>query len=527
MLRKFCYYSFLLFLTMTLVSCNKEANRKVDSQESIGEMKNEVKEKVEKFQPALAVGKNVGNGNPLVSHKFGADPYALVFENRVYIYTTADTIEKDSEGNVKDNTYASINKLSVISSDDLVNWTDHGFIHAAGPNGAAKWATQSWAPAITHKKISGKDQFFLYFANNASGIGVLTSDSPLGPWVDPIGKPLIGRHSPEAKGVTWLFDPAVLVDDDGTGYLYYGGGLQEGEWESPNTARVIQLGDDMISLVGEPEVIPAPFMFENAGINKIKDKYYYTYCSNFYNGERPEGSPPAGEIAYMVSDSPMGPWTYKGTILKNPGHFFGVGGNNHHVIFEWHNQLYIAYHAQTLAKAMGIVKGYRSTHLNYVNMNEDGTIQEIVADYKGVEQLQTLNPYKKVEAETIGWQAGVNTEPVAIEMLEENSLANRVLSDVHDGDWVGLSKVDFGDRGAQLFIASILAGEVDSTIELHLDSPGGTLIGTLSIPAQEESQYEEYETTISAAQGVHDLYLVFRGEKDRELLKLDYWKFTE
>src|SRR5690606_9661672 len=257
----------------------------------------------------------------------------------VYIYTTADTIEKDSEGNVKDNTYASINKLSVISSDDLVNWTDHGFIHAAGPNGAAKWATQSWAPAITHKKISGKDQFFLYFANNASGIGVLTSDSPLGPWVDPIGKPLIGRHSPEAKGVTWLFDPAVLVDDDGTGYLYYGGGLPEGEWENPNTARVIQLGDDMISLVGEPEVIPAPFMFENAGINKIKDKYYYTYCSNFYNGERPEGSPPAGEIAYMVSDSPMGPWTYKGTILKNPGHFFGVGGNNHHVIFEWHNQL--------------------------------------------------------------------------------------------------------------------------------------------------------------------------------------------
>src|SRR5690606_38069765 len=261
-------------------------------------------------------------------------------------------------------------------------------------------------------------------------------------------------------------------------------------------------------------------------INKIKDKYYYTYCSNFYNGERPEGSPPAGEIAYMVSDSPMGPWTYKGTILKNPGHFFGVGGNNHHVIFEWHNQLYIAYHAQTLAKAMGIVKGYRSTHLNYVNMNEDGTIQEIVADYKGVEQQQTFNPYKKVEAETIGWQAGVNTKPIAIELLEENSLANRVLSNLHDGDWVGLSKVDFGERGAQRFIASILAGEVDSTLELRLDSPGGTLIGTLSIPAQEESQYEEYETTITGALGDLVLSHVFRGEIVKILNMMDYQIFT-
>ncbi len=114
--------------------------------------------------PATAVGKLPSNGNPLVSHKFGADPYALVYGGRVYLYMTNDVLENDADGNVKDNTYGNINKISVISSDDLVNWTDHGEIQVAGPQGAAKWATQSWAPAATHKAIDGKDKFFLAYS---------------------------------------------------------------------------------------------------------------------------------------------------------------------------------------------------------------------------------------------------------------------------------------------------------------------------------------------------------------------------
>lgn len=84
---------------------------------------------------------------------------------------------------------------------------------------------QFWAPAIAHKVIDGKDKFFLYFANNASSIGVLTADSPIGPWTDPLGKSFINSSIPGTSGVVWMFDPAVLVDDDGTGYLYFGGGF--------------------------------------------------------------------------------------------------------------------------------------------------------------------------------------------------------------------------------------------------------------------------------------------------------------
>lgn len=481
--------------------------------------------KIGALESAEAIGKLPGNGNPVVAHKFGADPYALVHDGRVYLYNTNDVLEYDGEGEVKDNTYGNINKLSVISSDDLINWTDHGVINVAGPQGAAKWATQSWAPAAAHKKINGKDQFFLYFANNASGIGVLTSDSPTGPWVDPIGKPLISRNMPAAAGVTWLFDPAVLVDEDGTGNLYYGGGVPEGKHEMPNTARVIQLGEDMVSVVGEAAAIPAPFMFEDAGINKVGGVYYYTYCSNFYDGARPEGSPPAGEIAYMTSDNPMGPWTYQGPILKNPGHFFGVGGNNHHVIFQFHDAWYIAYHAQTLSKAMGVPKGYRSTHLNKVHFAEDGSISEISANMQGVEPVKPFDPFVMTSAATMAWSAGVSTQPLAAEDADREPV-KMVVSDIHDGDWTAVAQADFG-TGASSFSSWVASEVAGSTIELRLDAPDGKLIGVLDVPQTGSlQQWEEAKTSIKGTEGIHDLYFIFRGKRETELFRLSAWQFS-
>lgn len=471
------------------------------------------------YQLKQATGKVAPNGNPLVAHRYGADPYALVYGDRVYLYMTNDALEYDENGTVKENSYSSINTITVISSADLVNWTDHGPIPVAGPQGAAKWATQSWAPAAVHKVIDGKDKFFLYFANNASGIGVLSSDSPVGPWVDPIGEALILRSTPGVEDVTWLFDPAVLVDEDGKGYIYFGGGVPEGQFAEPGTARVMPLGDDMISVVGTAQVIPAPYMFEDAGIHKWNGTYYYTYCSNFYKGERAEGSPPAGEIAYMTSSSPMGPWTYQTTILKNPGHFFGVSGNNHHAIFQFRDSWYIAYHAQTLSKAQGIANGYRSTHLNRLAHNEDGSIQEIHADYEGVPQLGRLNPYERIPAATMGWSAGVKTE-----YLAEGGV--QAVTDTESGGWIGLSGVDFGS-GADAFQASVLGLEAGGVLELHLDDPAGPLIGKLTVPAADGAQqWAELKTEVQGAAGIHALYLVFAGESGKGLFKLADWQFT-
>jgi arabinoxylan arabinofuranohydrolase len=476
-----------------------------------------------------AIGKAPQNGNPVIAHKFGADPYALVFRNRVYMYMTSDTLEYDMDGLLQKNSYKSINCITIISSDDLLNWTDHGEVLVAGPQGAAPWATQSWAPAAAHQIIEGKDRFFLYFANNASGIGVLTAPTPVGPWTDPIGEALITRETPGVEEVTWLFDPAVLVDEDHRAYIYFGGGIPEGKAERPDTARVMRLGEDMTSVIGRAKAIPAPYMFEDAGIHKFNNTYYFTYCSNFYEGDRPEGSPPPGEIAYMTSSQPMGPWTYRGCILKNPGHFFGVGGNNHHAIFQFADYWYIAYHAQTLSQAMDAPEGYRSTHLNRINFDTaDGHIHEVCADVQGVDQVKFFDPYEGVTVTTMGWSAGVKTEKLNLDDSVSSTESEVVITaNMGSGSWIALSKVDFGHEGAASFSATISNGGGDGVLELRLDQPDGQFIGQLLVEASDVNHpWLDYLTSVSNAQGIHDLYIVVNGsESVKPDISIRQWKF--
>ncbi len=478
-----------------------------------------------------AYAKVPGCSNPLITHKYGADPYALVYGGRVYIYMTSDTLVYDEEGKVTEVKYSIINKISVISSADMVNWTDHGEISVAGPNGIAKWANNSWAPAIAHKTINGKEKFFLYFANNGSGIGVLTGDSPIGPWIDPLGEAMISQETPGIKGVWWLFDPAVLVDDDGTGYLYCGGGIPNDQnptpedIANPKTGRVMKLEEDMIHIVGSAETIDAPYMFEDSGIHKYKHKYYYSYCSNFA-GVHPEGAPPKGEIAYMVSDNAMGPFTYVGTILKNPSELFGVGGNNHHAIFEFNGQWYITYHAQTLDKAIsGKARGYRSTHINKLEYYEDGLIKEVKGDMAGVAQLAYLNPFEINEAETIAWNSGISTEKCSAEGRFYDG-TNLNVTSISNGAWISVAKADFGENGAVLFKASV-ASTVGGKIEIHVDSHNGELMGTLEVNSTGgEQNWRILETSVKNIKGIHDIYFIFSGEEgNANLFSIDYWQF--
>ena len=157
--------------------------------------------------------KKAGENNPLYTQRFGADPGVMEYNGRLYVYTTDDIVERNSAGQVAENTYGKIKTINCISSDDLVNWTDHGRIPVAGSSGIAKWAQNSWAPCAAHKTIDGKEKFFLYFCNGGNGIGVLAADDPAGPWRDELGHLLITRSTPNCANVTWLFDPAVMVDD--------------------------------------------------------------------------------------------------------------------------------------------------------------------------------------------------------------------------------------------------------------------------------------------------------------------------
>lgn len=487
----------------------------------------------EKYLNTKALAKKLGYSNPLVTTDFGADPYAIVYDGRVYVYMTSDDYEYDANGNLKGNSFGYIKTLRIISSDDMVNWTDHGEIKVAGKEGAAKWASHSWAPAIAYKQIDGKDKFFLYFANDASGIGVLEADTPLGPWKDPIEKPLLTGKTPGCEGVVWCFDPAVLVDDDGSAYIYFGGGVPEGKQNNPKTARVAKLGDDMISIDGAAKEIDAPCMFEDSGIFKYGDKYYYSYCSNFISPHK-DGYPGYGTICYMVSDDPMGPFTYAGEVFANPQVWFGVGGNNHHATFVYEGKSYFIYHAQTLSKAQEeaqglpsgtLTKGYRSTHIDPIELNSDGTIRPISGTYAGISQLKTINPYERIEAETVAWNAGIKIA----DCTEEGKLFkdfNRQITDLQGGDWTSIAQAAFGDRGATEFTVKA-ASKSGGQIEIRMDSPEGALVGTVNVEATgSEDTFKEFSCKLDRITDTHNVFLVFKGDA-KNLMNVDYYSFGE
>ncbi len=453
--------------------------------------------------------KKEGDNNPLYTQRYGADPGVMEYNGRVYVYMTNDIYEYNSDGSIGENTFSKINQINCISSDDMVNWTDHGIINVAGSNGVAKWANNSWAPCAAHKKINGKEKFFLYFCNNASSIGVLTSDSPTGPWKDELGGAIVTKSTPNCADVAWLFDPAVMVDDDGTGYLAFGGGNPNNEWAHPKTARIAKLSDDMLSLDGTPVTIDAPYLFEDGGINKIGDKYYYTYCSNFNTDGNPYGLNGAA-IQYMVSDNPLGPYTYGGQMFKSPGDYIGGEyggnwGNNHHSIVTFNGQNYLFYHARTVKNALGIKGDYRSPQVDKITVN--GTALSATGTMTGVEQLKTVNPYQTIQAENMSNQSNG---------ISVSGLGNTTVSG-SKGDWIKISGVNISNGVKNITVKA--SSKNGAAIKVCTKSPTGTAIGYVEVPAG--GQMEEITVPVDSISGEQDLYFLFSDE-----LEFDYWYFS-
>lgn len=458
--------------------------------------------------------KKQGEHNPVMTQRFGADPYALVYDGRVYLYMTGDTFIRDENGEVMENVYSQIDRINVISSEDLVNWTDHGTVYAAGQM-AQRVGEKFMGAAAACKEIDGVMKFFLYFANGGNGIAVLEADSPTGPFTDRLGKPLISRQTPACSDVTWLFDPAVLVDDDGEAYLYFGGGIPNADMAAnPGTARVVQLGGDMQSLRGTPVVIAdVPYLFEDSGINKINGRYYYSYCSNFSIPEEQVSSLgfDKGEILVMTSTNPMGPFELVGPILKNPGWFFGLEGNNHHCMFQFMDQWYMAYHTRILEERMGILQNYRSTSIDSVQIDGNGRISSIQATREGVAQTQPFYPYCKHKAVTMAAMGGITTTQYGEDAVKYGS-GEMLLTGISDGSWIQLCGVDFGEKMVQCLEMTV-RGTQGGCVKAYLDSPHGTCLCETALIPGDTQEFTVCKGIVNRRlNGIHDLYFVFQGE---------------
>ena len=440
---------------------------------------------------------------PLFQTKYTADPSPLVVGDTLFLYTSHDASPEDiPDENEKSSAGFFMYDWLLWSTTDMVNWTEHGAVASlkdfpwrSRENGA--WAIQT---------VERNGKYYLYAPLHGHGIGVLESDSPYGPFKDPLGKPLVWDQS------NWFdIDPSVYTDDDGQAYMY---------WGNPHTFWA-KLGNDMTSLTSSVTKLPhIPNYQEGPWFYKRNGHYYLGFASTCC----PEA------LGYAMSDSPTGPWEWKGYIMKptprDRGNHPGICDyKGHSYVF---GQNYDLMHLETFEH-----HERRSVSATEITYNADGTIQEVPywLDQKPMKQLHWLNPYQRVEAETMAWGYGLKTAKMGIpntgvvkDMPESTGKRNMYVFDINDGEYIRLRGVDFGKGAKQFAITSSAAANAGCTITLRLDSNNGPVVGTLAVKSTGSiEKYRTFTTKVKEATGVHDLYICFsRAQGD---IHLDWWRF--
>src|ERR1044071_5526295 len=374
--------------------------------------------------------------NPLIMDQFTADPTARVFEGRVYVYPSHDIAEPPGyTGRPK---WFVMEDYHVFSSENLTDWKDHGVIVTRND---VPWADQGayamWAPDAVFK--DGK--YYFYFpavpkvkeGGPGFRIGVAIADKPYGPF-KPLEAPITG-----VKGI----DPGVLIDKDGSAYLFY----------SLDKIFVVKLKPSMTEIDGEPRVIDnlpkkglqeGPFAFERNGI------YYLTYPHVANKIER---------LEYATSTSPMGPFEWKGVILDE-----SASGcwTVHHSLVDYKGQWYLFYHDRDLSP--GFDK-HRSIRADKLFFNPDGTIQKVTPTLRGVGLVDATSEIQ------IDRYSATSPEAIAVSFLDEaNPHAGWKTTFGAPKSWVRFNEVDFG-KGALKSVEVRAKAGGKSALEIHLNQP--------------------------------------------------------
>lgn len=428
--------------------------------------------------------------NPyLPNWEYIPDGEPRVFGDRIYVYGSHDR---------KDSIDFCDYKLKVWSApvSDPTKWVCHGDIFRSRDGhdspSDVDWTDELlFAPDVVER--GGKYYLYAYIVNAKGCVAV--ADRPEGPFR------LLSRYEydiPNHYDNGTFIDPGVLVDDDGRVYIYCG---YQGSY-------MCELKDNMYEAVPgsyKLDIIPTAEphrFFEACSPRKINGTYYLIY------------SPQRGScLDYATSDSPTGPFTYRGTIIDNGIDF--PGGNDHGSVCCVNGQWYIFYHRMTNGTIMS-----RRGCVERIEILPDGTIPQVEMTSLGFEE--SLNPYDFTQADTACVLKGGC-------YITETSVFERPIVNVTDGCVMGWKYFDFGEDFASktMQIRLKLRGTGSrGRVHVRLDSEDGEELGTVDFA--EDSGTDG--ARIKAATGRHAVFLVaesgyegwFAGEmKGRQLFMLD------
>lgn len=295
-------------------------------------------------------------GNPVVTHKYTCDPAALVYNDTLFIFSG-----EDFEGGQK--RYNILN-WCCFATTDMKNFWEY-----KTPLKATDFAWGETNAAWASQVIERNGKFYLYNSSQTTGIGVAVSNRPEGPYKDALGHALVTNDNSFGKSHSWrTIDPTVFVDDNGQAYLYWGNGA----------CWYVKLNEDMISYDKEFGVKEIAFegefdfpFTEAPWIHKKDGTYYLSFAIGF-----PE------RIAYAVSDSPEGPFEYKGIINEIAGN----SNTNHQSIIEYKGNWYFIYHNGGIQTDGGSFS--RSVCIDKISFDKEGNYIPIQMTTKGVDRVK-------------------------------------------------------------------------------------------------------------------------------------------
>ena len=412
--------------------------------------------------------------NPILpSWEYIPDGEPRVFGDRVYLYGSHDRAYADDFCDYK---------LKVWSAplNDLNNWTCHGHsfhTQADRDHESDTPHTDSflYAPDVIEK--DGKYYLYAYILGSQGAIGV--SDRPEGPF----RFLSTYKSAPEDAGDEGIYnDAGILVDDDGKVYVYYGFEHSHMNQLDPDTMVDVIPGSLIEPVVNDSMEIPEEIRFyEASSPRKVGDTYYLIYSPR--RGSR---------LAYATSDSPTGPFTYRGYIIDNGVDY--PAGNNHGSIACINGQWYVFYHRMTNASITS-----RRACVEKITFAPDGSIPPVEMTSLGFEDA--LNPYRETPAEYACVLKGGC-------FVTEKDLFTRVVTNIGDRNVIGYKYFDFGEDHSS------------KTYELALKTLGCGMRCRLRILADDYENGEEIGTvmvgpgdgitraTVKALTGRHSIFLI-------------------
>jgi len=423
-------------------------------------------------------------GNPVLPGRGVCDPQIRVFNGRVYLYATHDASPQST-------TYR-MNDWWVWSSEDLVHWEQVSVLRPE-QTFLRRAFTDCWATDAATRN----GHFYFYFSAGPKQIGVVTAESPSGPWRDPLGKPLI----PEGLTRTEARDPGILMDDDGAAYIIFG------TWDY----YIARLKEDMISLAEAPRLVTIDHKAGPYGEGKTDDKpFLHKRDGRYYL---------SWGCFYAVAANPYGPYVYKGSVItaEDTAPEFRCAHllmDRHGSFFEFNNQWYFACNDYSQP---GTSAYFRNAIFSYVHYRENGEIAPVRIDRVGVGQYDaSAGP---IQAEDYFKLKGG-------EVRERPGGGFRVRGLVNHSVLSYPNTANIPVR-AKLIAHVSNGGAGTGRMEIRVGGEHGTIMGSAMIPPTGGwDKYADIEVPLNAHGSRLDLSFVFHGG-GREVARFDSWKVVE